>query len=257
MFQGLRQRVDDSVSIAASWLSSQLYNLDRHGQSHDLAIVAYALHVADSPNREEAFQVLSKYRQEVGVYMFWGTDQNHQPPAHGTLLQPNSQQCCDALAVRATAYGLLTYNRRREFIKKPIVNWLNSRRHSATKWSSTFDSSLALKALVEYALDNKGMRNTDLSVKVHFTGNVDKKKTFYMREVDSGPLVMAVKNFYGHVKVETSGLGRVLVQLTNSYRHKTIADTSKEMSPVNAYDLIAQAELINNDSVIVLSSCQK
>jgi hypothetical protein len=42
-------------------------------------------------------------------------------------LLPNSQLCCDSLAVRATSYALLVYTLRREAIVRPIVRWLNTR----------------------------------------------------------------------------------------------------------------------------------
>ncbi len=42
-------------------------------------------------------------------------------------LLPNSQLCCDSLAVRATSYALLVYTLRREAFVRPIVRWINTR----------------------------------------------------------------------------------------------------------------------------------
>ena len=38
-----------TLDCADRWLSGQLYRLDRHGHPHDLAIVAYALHITNMP----------------------------------------------------------------------------------------------------------------------------------------------------------------------------------------------------------------
>lgn len=199
--------------------------------------------------------------------MFWGGDKDpvrsYKADRSGlSLLLPNARLCCDSLSVRATAYALLTYTARKELIKEPIVQWLNARRHSAGRWSSGFDSVLATRALVGYALDNPaaGGEPVSLSVNVQFSGNKKLERTLSLGSGDAGAHTITVKNFYGHVKVETSGVGRGLVQLANKYRHFRNGGellSEKQESPVNAFDLIPRVEVTANRTKILLTTCQR
>ena len=180
MLASLRNMKQEKEVLDAStgWLTRQLSLLDRDPHPHDLAITAYALHLAGTPSKDPAFQLLSKYRVESDHFMFWGSDTEPARPARvvGTMhhLLPNPTLCCQSLSVRATSYGLLTYTLRGEFIMEPIVQWLNARRHAHSAWTAAVDSALATQALVSNSLLSM-QAETSMSVSLEFEGN--KKKS--------------------------------------------------------------------------------
>ena len=261
LIQELKRKLKQKSVLlkSSSWLSSQLKSLDRDPHPHDLAIVAYALHLSDHPSKEAAFQLLSKYRIESDQFMFWGSDT--EPPHKTQLvdsqphLLPNLVLCCQSLSVRATAYGLLTYTARREFIIEPIVQWINARRHSHSSWSSAVDSALATEALMVFSVSSPAVE-TSLSVNVEFVGNMKKKVTVLtVNDVEMGPHVIQLDNFYGHVRVEVTGQGRAVVQLSSNY--KALTEASLSVSPVAAYEQEVEVQLMKNNSELVMTSCQR
>ena len=252
----LETRISSSLANATSWLAAQLYQLDRQGHPADLAAVAYSLEVARSPAREAAFQLLSKYRQEGEGLMFWGSageeDVGTRRDDQGHLL-PNPSLCCESLSVRATAQALLTYSLRREFIIEPIARWLNSRRHSATSWSSSWDSAVATQALVAHSLASPGP-TTRLAIKVKLQGSRTRQAAFTLSPSEPGPQHLGLTNFHGEVVVEVQGQGTALLQLSSTYTRPT---TTALTPPVTAWALEATAELSPNTSEVVVTSCQR
>merc|ERR1719219_948090 len=99
-----------------------------------------------------------------------GKSNGERRDSKGRLL-PNPVLCCESLSVRATAQALLTYSLRREFIIEPIARWINSRRRSPTSWSArsaavSWDTALAVQALVAHSLANSGETRTSLAITV-------------------------------------------------------------------------------------------
>ena len=58
--------VTSSIEAAAKFLANRLEILDRSGTSLDIALVARALQVSNSPGAEAAFEILAKNRHEEG-----------------------------------------------------------------------------------------------------------------------------------------------------------------------------------------------
>ena len=221
--------------------------------------MAYALQLADSPSKDAAFELLSKYRIESDQYMFWGSD--NEPPRPTRLVEnhhhllPNPLLCCQSLSVRATAYGLLTYTIRRELIIEPIVQWLNARRHSHSSWSASVDSALATEALAMYSVSSLPVE-TSLSVKVEFVGKMKSKvNVLTVNDLELGPHLISLDNFYGHVRVEVTGQGKAVVQLSSKYR--VMAEKSLEESPVQAYEQEVQVQLVNNMQELLITTCHR
>jgi len=121
-----------ALRLGANFLSDHLKSLDQSGTSLDIALVARALQVTKSTAASEtAFEILAKKRRDG---------------SQGTLYWGDMVDCDDALALRSTAYALMVYTERGEYMTEPIVRWINSRRKAG--WGSTIDTVLAADALL-------------------------------------------------------------------------------------------------------------
>ena len=255
----LPQAKQSVLANSTAWLSSQLSSLDRDPHPHDLAVTAYALQLADSPAKDAAFQLLSKYRVESDMFMFWGSDNESVRPTrlvkNNPQLLPNPVLCCQSLSVRATSYGLLTYTIRGEYIIEPIVQWINARRHSHNAWAGPVDSAWATEALVMYSLYTT-QPQTSMAVQLEFEGNIKKKSMMLtVNQMEIGPHVINLDNFYGHVRVEVMGQGKALIQLHNKY--KVLKEKSLSESPVKAYEQDLQVQIMNETKKLMIKTCHR
>jgi hypothetical protein len=106
-----------------------------------------------------------------------------------------------------------------------------------------------------FSLSNQA-DETSLSVNVEFVGKMKRKvMVLTVNDVEMGPHVISLDNFYGHVKVEVSGQGKAVVQLSSKYRVMT--GHSLEQSPVKAYEQEQQVQLRNNMQQLILTSCNR
>ena len=106
-----------------------------------------------------------------------------------------------------------------------------------------------------FSLSNQA-EETSLSVNVEFVGKMKRKvMVLTVNDVEMGPHVISLDNFYGHVKVEVSGQGKAVVQLSSKYRVMT--GHSLEQSPVKAYEQEQQVQLRNNMQQLILTSCHR
>ena len=220
------------------------------------------MQVAGTLSSEAAFQLLSKYRIESDDFMFWGSE---GPDSHRDSklvddqvhLLPNPVLCCQSLSGRATAMALMTYTRRREMLKEPIVNWLHSRRHGHSDWGDSVSTALATQALMEYAIGEGGTEDTSLGVRLDFVDYGSQKKTTKLLTVNQWemgphPVTEFFSDIGGHVTVTVQGQGRAVLQLSQEY---TLDDTeSLPESPVTAYQL--QLQVTNSSDIVYLKTCQ-
>ena len=191
--------------------------------------------------------------------MFWGSDNESPRPVRVVdelpQMLPNPVLCCQSLSVRATAYGLLTYSLRREFIIEPIVQWLNARRQAHSSWAGPVDSALAIEALVMYSLTSMQSVNS-LSVSVEFKGaGKSKTRLLTLNEKEMGPHLITLDNFYGHVKVEVSGEGKAVMQLSNRYTVRN--ENGLADSPVKAFEQKQDVQLSQNNDELNLKTCHR
>lgn len=118
--------------------------------------------------------------------MYWGNIEVPQPP---TKLEnqkyfslPRLPYEYDSLNIETTAYALLVYVSRREFLVDPIVRWLNAQRLNDGGWASTQDSSIALKALIEYTVHSRIREVTQLAITVEATSLPGQQKILHIND---------------------------------------------------------------------------
>ncbi|XP_019632208.1 PREDICTED: ophiophagus venom factor-like [Branchiostoma belcheri] len=141
-----------AIERATLFLERQLDKLKR---PYVIAIVTYALHLADSPVKaaaNEKLRSIAKYDEGTNS-RYWEADASSlgggQQPYWYTR-KPS------AIAVETTAYALLTQMHIGDVqYSNPIVVWLTQQRNSAGGFVSTQDTVVALQALASYCGSTK------------------------------------------------------------------------------------------------------
>lgn len=189
------------------------------------AIVTYALHLTNSPIKDMAMQVLSntKHKNDYGVYwsnweiprmkIYWPSKNPRQN------WKPESNH--ESYAVAATAYALLTYIFRAEQTNKyEIMTWLNTQRNHLGGMSSTFDTLLAHKALVLYAIST-GDTIQNYNMNINFTSSSSNDLDVnYLTINDSNIIELQeydIANVWGNLLVDGQGTGYALIQMRVLY----------------------------------------
>lgn len=183
---GLGSRVALSQARAIAWIDRHMGLLKEAGDPYDVAIVAYALLLSKAPNAEQAYYILAKHARTVGEFMYWGNEDVPPPP---TKLEnqkyfslPRLPYKYDALNIETTAYALLVYVSRRDLRVDPIVTWLNAQRLTEGGWASTQDTSVAMKALIEYTVRSRIRDVSQLAVTVEATSLPGKSKSLFITD---------------------------------------------------------------------------
>ena len=211
---------------------------------------------------EAAFQLLSKYRIENGDYMFWGSDieetfRDYTYKEDLKQYMPNPVLCCQSLSGRATAMALMTYARRREIWRGPIVNWLHSRRQKHSGWGDSITTALTLKALLEDIISDTNRDSVNIGVKLEFvdiqTGR-KKTKLLTVNNMEMGPHIASerIGEMGGYVTVTTQGTGKAVLQLSQHFSNVNFKAMKK--SPVTAFQI--QLSVSSRGRFVLLKSCQ-
>lgn len=158
---------------AIMWLDRNLKLIKQSGDPYEVALVAYALMLAKAPIAEQAFGILTNHARHIGEYMYWGNQEVPQPPSklenQKYFALPRLPYEFDSINIETTAYALLTYVSRRELLVEPIVRWLIAQRLNDGGWASTSDTSVAMKALIEYTVRSRIRDVSQLEILVEAT----------------------------------------------------------------------------------------
>ena len=114
---------------------------------------------------------------------------------------------------------------------------------------------MATQALVMYSLYTM-QPQTSMAVQIQFEGNIKKKSMMLtVNQMEIGPHVINLDNFYGHVRVEVMGQGKALIQLHNKY--KVLKEKSLSESPVKAYEQDLQVQMMNDTKKLLIKTCHR
>jgi hypothetical protein len=206
--------------------------------SFELAITTYALHVVNSPEKDQAFNMLinrqrsSKiiififleylvvlFKDAAGIY--WSNvDLPSNRMAFVNLnerLSPKYESEVEAHAVASTSFALLTYILRAQTsLGKPIVHWLQTRRNFVAGWCSSYDSFFALKSLVNYAIRH-GDTIQQYNLRVNISSSDDVFRTLEPILIRDENIIdvqtRSIENVYGRVLIDAYGTGYALLQV--------------------------------------------
>ncbi|GAB0098879.1 macroglobulin complement-related [Sergentomyia squamirostris] len=258
---GLGARVSMAQQRAVDWIDRNLKLIKDFGGPYEAAIVCYALMQNNAPHAEQAFSILAKHARTIGEFMYWGNEEVPQPP---TKLEnqkyfslPRLPYKYDSMNIETTAYALLVYVSRRELMVDPIVRWMNAQRLTDGGWASTQDTSVAMKALIEYTIRSRIRDVSKLMVTVEATSLPGKSKTLYINDKNLAELQsIEIPNAWGTVKVQAKGAGYAILQMHVQYNVDDLKYQTKP--PVPAFDLNAYAVFHGrNQSHITYYACQR
>ncbi|XP_055916292.1 CD109 antigen [Eupeodes corollae] len=256
----LGARVALAQQRAVLWIERNMQLLQETKEPYDVALTAYALLLCKAATAEHVFTILRGHVRTIGEYMYWGNVELPQPPSklenQKYFSLPRLPYEFDALNIETTAYALLVYVSRREFIVDPIVRWLNAQRLNDGGWASTQDTSIALKALIEYTIHSRIREVSSLSISIEATSLPGQTKTLHIDDNNLAQLQsIEIPNAWGTVKVQAKGAGYAILQMHVQYNVDIARFQTKP--PISAFDLKTNAIFHGrNQSHISYVSCQ-
>nr|XP_018897644.1 PREDICTED: CD109 antigen-like isoform X2 [Bemisia tabaci] len=145
----------NTISKGVDYIVRHLDGLD---DSYAIAICAYALHLAQHPAKQAAFNLLESKAQAKDGHKWWKRAERKSDAKNPWAQEPNS------VDVEMTSYALLTYLQRGLLEDAlPILSWLISQQNDQGGFASTQDTVIALYALSKLA-EQISTSSQDLSV---------------------------------------------------------------------------------------------
>ncbi|XP_042213472.1 CD109 antigen-like [Homarus americanus] len=233
---------------------------------YEVAIVAYALSVANSVEKEAAYNTLDSLKREENGLVYWSrapikTNNRVYENNQRNLLQPKYEEEWDSHAVEASSYALLVYLIRDgvNIIQERIVLWLNAMRMHDGGFISTVDTLVAMQALTEYSYRARLRDITDMRVTVEATGEAGRAShTVGISNTSVSRMnFIPIQNVWGLVNVVANGAGQAILQLDVSFG---IDWTElKKQPPIDAFDLTVYEHFLpaRNKSVCNVTVCAR
>ncbi|KAB7502079.1 Antigen [Armadillidium nasatum] len=246
-----RTKVNGARYGAVRFLERHLHQIK---DPYELAVVAYALSVSNSGEKEVAYSLLNKIKREENGLIYWSrkkieTNKRIRENNQRSLLQPKFEEEYDAHAIEATSYALLVYLIREgvTFDQNRIVDWLNAMRLHDGGFTSTVDTLIALQALTEYSYRARLRDITDMRIEIEISGEAGEgRKPHEVRIANSSVSEMSVINIdkvWGLVSVIGRGAGQAILQLDVGYGVDWYG--VRKRPPVNAFDMTVRERWIN------------
>ncbi|KAF8366867.1 tep-1, partial [Pristionchus pacificus] len=201
---------------AIAYIESQLEGI--RNDSYSLSVVAYALNLADSKRKKDAFQMLNALKINGNdSTAHWSSSKGEKPKdTTSYFFQPRP------VDVETTGYSLLTYmlnGMTEEAV--PIVRWLTQQRNALGGFSSTQDTVVALNALGAYA---EKAYSPDSNVSITATNGAS-NENFVVSNANSIVLQsLELNNLDDDIKLNAKGSGVVFAQVSYSYYRNTLRD---------------------------------
>ncbi|CAH1797576.1 unnamed protein product [Owenia fusiformis] len=211
-----RARVENAKSLAVHYLEK---NLNSIVDAYQMSIVTYALHIANSVQKNAAFRKLESMKIDDDDHIYWANKPVPKNPSKIVntvpIMESRQEYDNEAYAVEATAYAMMTYllnNRYRECI--PMMRWMQTLRNTIGGMASTQDSILSLEALVEFARrdTNRDLYNMEIDLEV--TSDPQWRHTVRLNKDNFATLhKVEIPKVWGHVKSRARGTGVALMSL--------------------------------------------
>ena len=214
--------INNAINKARVYLETHFTKIT---DAFERSIVTYALHLVNSPMKDLAMQILvqTKRKNDFGVYWsnweipkmrtYWPS----KNPRHNWKPESNHEAC----AVSATAFALLTHILRAEQHNKyEIMTWLQTQRNHVGGMSSNYDTLIAMKALILYAISTgDAVQNYNMNIKLSSSSSNDLDVNEILVN-DSSIIELqeyAVQNVWGNLIVDGEGTGYALIQLRETF----------------------------------------
>jgi CD109 antigen len=190
---------------AIDYLEGELTDID---DPYTMAIVAYALELAESPSRDQAHDQLMAMAEEDDDGLHWGGDEPMPLEEEREPMPGMFPEVGQTTAIEATGYATLALNTHGDRLNASrAARWLVTRRNAYGGFGSTQDTVVALQALTEHAAG--AASDVDLTVTVE-AGGQSQQVTINSGNYD----VLQVLDVPAGAKVNVraEGKGEVVVQ---------------------------------------------
>jgi CD109 antigen len=198
----------DAAGKAIAYLEGRL---DAIADDYTLALVAYALELAESEMAGEAYEALMAAAEDNGDGLHWGDEP--KPRAEGRGFNPYGGDVTPSSGIEATGYGLLALTSHGDQVNAAsAAKWLVSRRNSLGGYGSTQDTVVALQALTEFS--SQASADVDLTVTIRAGGTTEEVR------ITSGnyDVTQVVRVPAGEtVRIEAEGDGQAVFQAVTRY----------------------------------------
>uniref|UniRef100_A0A646QE55 TEP1-F n=1 Tax=Hemiscolopendra marginata TaxID=943146 RepID=A0A646QE55_9MYRI len=239
--------LDSSKELVDSVISGSLEILekdfDTFESDYDLVFITYVLHLANSSNKDVAFQKMNERSKTIGDTKFWSMPlpEVNQSDPFAYYNRPRS------VDVEMTSYALLTYSLRNMIAEGlPIMRWLLTKRNANGGFESTQDTVVGIQALAQYA--KKISAGADSNVQVTFSYKDDKKELTLTKE---NALILHREQIPGDVReidISATGKGLGILQVSWSYNILTVQEHP-------AFDVSTEINSVDNE--LTVKACTK
>ncbi|KAL1124405.1 hypothetical protein AAG570_001034, partial [Ranatra chinensis] len=197
-------------SVVNKGIEYILNNINGLDDNYAIAISTYALHLAQHPMKEVAFNLLETKSKTAGEMKWWKRSERESDSKNPHSLLPNS------VDVEMTAYAMLTYlNRGLVEDAVPIMKWLVSQQNNDGGFASTQDTVVALGALAKLA-ETIVSRSNDITIT--FTYGKGVSNEIRVNSVNSMILQkQLISKKVRQLNITATGQGFAIVQV--SYRY--------------------------------------
>jgi CD109 antigen len=219
----------DAAKVISNAINKGRMYLEQHftkiTDAFERSIVTYALHLTNSPIKDMAMQILNqtKFKNDYGIY--WSNWEMPKMRIYWPSKNPRQNwkpwSNHEGYAVAATAYALLTHIIRADnYNKYEIMTWLQTQRNHIAGMASDYDTLLAHKALVLYAISTGDtIQNYNMNIK--FTSSSSNDLDINYLNINDTNIVELqeydINNVWGNLLVDGQGTGYALVQLRVQY----------------------------------------
>jgi CD109 antigen len=228
-----------SSGKAVRYLEGELEGID---DPYTMAIVTYALELADSPRKGDAYAKLLSMAQDDEDGLHWGEpavlEQGLQP-------EPGLRQASGSTAIEATGYATLALIRHGDApTAARAARWLVGQRNAYGGFGSTQDTVVALQALTQHAAGVSADIDLEVTVRAGEQTNrlhID-PENFDVLQTLEVPLD-------AQVQVEAAGKGQVVVQAVTRFN---LPEAEKEQD-VFDIDVDYGTEQVEVDDLITVA----
>lgn len=199
-----------SADRGIAYLEGRLGEIE---EPYALALVTYALELADSPRASEAYDKLMAAAEEDDEGLHWSGGGPAPLPVDGREVSPFPGQMSGSTDIEATGYAALALIQHGDPVNAGrAAKWLVGHRNSLGGFGSTQDTVVALQALTRYAAD--AASDTEMTVTVSAGGETEEIQI----TADNFDVVQTVDLPAGvPVTLTASGKGQVVFQAVSRY----------------------------------------
>ncbi len=213
---------------AIRYLEGRLSGMD---DPYTVALTAYALELANSPERDEAIRALMNLAREDENGLYWGDSIRAPAPEQQRMMPYPVQQ--NSAAIETTGYATMALILHGDTLNAArAAQWITTQRNSLGGFGSTQDTVVGIQALVAYQTGTRA--DVDLTVSV--LGDAFRKDLkIDARNFDVLQVVQLPED--GRFELRVEGKGKAVGQVVRRFNMPTVEAPAYEVLEIQViYD---------------------